>query len=89
MLFPAFSTIQEAVMSSTEKPEISFSELSLEPIDAPDAGYTGPIKMHPNTRTKADRRQTVDRRVVLRFEGDRRSGKSRRPQSSWEAGRNL
>ena len=76
-------------MTSTEKTELSFGELSLEPL--PDSGYlpiqTGPAKIHPNSRTKADRRvNTADRRQVLRFEKDRRSGKARRPQSVWDSG---
>lgn len=58
-------------------------ELSLEPIDN-QGNSTGQLKSHPNTRTTADRRVVPERRQVLRFEGERRSGKIRRPQSSWD-----
>ena len=76
-------------MNSTDKPEIPFLEMALEPIDAPAPDNAVAFKIHPNTRTKTDRRVTADRRVELRFEDDRRSGKNRRPKSSWEIGRNL
>lgn len=74
-------------MTSTEKTELPDSGLSLEPIDDPCAS-TLALKIPPSARTKADRRvNTKDRREVLRFESDRRSGKVRRPQSSWDGGR--
>lgn len=77
-------------MSSTDKSENPFSELSLVPIDEPGLATSTPaMKLHPNSRTKADRRVIADRRQVLRFEPDRRSGKTRRPQSSWDSVRRF
>ncbi len=77
-------------MSSTDKSADPFSELSLVPIDEPGlATSTRALKLDPNSRTKADRRVTTDRRQVLRFEPDRRSGKTRRPQSCWDSGRRF
>ena len=74
-------------MSSTGNPGSSLSELSLVPIDGPVENSTPALKLHPNSRTKADRRVRGERRQELRFESDRRSGKSRRPQSSWDNGK--
>ena len=75
-------------MSSTGEFDVPFSELSLVPLDEPGLATSTPaLKLHPNSRTKADRRVTNDRRVQLRFEPDRRSGKTRRPQSCWDSGR--
>jgi hypothetical protein len=37
-----------------------------------------------------DRRVNIaDRRKVLRFEPDRRSGKDRRPRKTWDPGKNI
>jgi hypothetical protein len=37
-----------------------------------------------------DRRVNVaDRRKILRFEPDRRSGKDRRPRKTWDPGKNV
>ena len=80
-------------MTSKEKDEISFANLSLEPIDGDEALKieSGTAKFHADTRSriKTDRRVTADRRQVLRFEPDRRSGKERRPKKSWEPGKNI
>lgn len=81
-------------MTSTEKGEVSFAELSLEPIIVDEALKiaTGPAaKIHSNARskTRTDRRVVADRRQVIRFEPDRRSGKERRPKSFWEPGKNI
>jgi len=78
-------------MTPTDKPVLSFANLSLEPMDtepAPSA-LKGPL-FHAETRTKSkERRVTADRRVEIRFQDDRRSGKDRRPKKSWEPGSNL
>jgi hypothetical protein len=80
-------------MTSTEKGEISFANLSLEPIedDTVLKIETPAAKFHADTRSKVktDRRVTADRREVLRFEPDRRSGKERRPKKTWEPGKNI
>ena len=81
-------------MNSTEKGEVSFAELSLEPIEEDSVlkiGPAAPAKFHANSRskTRVDRRVLADRREVIRFEKDRRSGKERRPKSSWEPGKNV
>ena len=78
-------------MTSTEKTGDSDSGLSLEPIEDPGfVSSTPALKLPPNSRTKADRRvNTKDRREVLRFESDRRTGKTRRPQSCWDPGNNF
>lgn len=74
-------------MSSKGNPGSSLSELSLVPIGEPVENSMPALKLHPNSRKKADRRVNGERRQVLRFESDRRSGKSRRPQSSWDNGK--
>ena len=56
-------------------------------IDGPVENNMPALKLHPNSRKKADRRVNGQRRQVLRFESDRRSGKTRRPQSSWDNGK--
>ena len=70
----------------------SFGNLSLEPLEgeaAAPGAPTAPVKFHANTRSKADRRVQADRRQMFRMDPDRRSGKSRRPKTSWEPGSNL
>lgn len=81
-------------MTSTEKADISFPDWSLEPL--PDEALlkmapVEPTKFHADTRNKVktDRRVLADRRQVLRFEPDRRSGKERRPRKTWEPGKNI
>ncbi len=37
-------------------------------------------------RSKSDRRQTPDRREMIRFQDDRRSGQDRRPTTGWQRG---
>lgn len=78
-------------MNSKEKPEVSFANLSLEPMHGGplEVVAKAPASFHPDTRSKHDRRVVADRRVELRFEPDRRSGKERRPKVSWDPGRNL
>jgi hypothetical protein len=70
----------------------SIGEWSLEPLEgeaiAPGAPQA-PVKFHCNTRSNTDRRVLADRRQMFRLEPDRRSGKSRRPKTSWEPGRNI
>ena len=79
-------------MTSTDKAEISFANLSLEPIDGEPLKVppTPQVLPHANARskTKTDRRVLAERRKVIRFEDDRRSGKNRRPKKSWELGNN-
>lgn len=79
-------------MASTEKFEIDFDKLALEPMDdkvtvasAPGA----PVKFHADTRSGKDRRLVADRRQEIRFQADRRSGLDRRPKKTWEPGSNL
>ena len=80
-------------MTSTEKTEFSFGNLSLEPIgdEALSIAPNQPAKSQRNSRSKkvTDRRVNTERRAVIRFEDDRRSGKERRPKSSWEPGKNI
>jgi hypothetical protein len=90
-------------MSGTDKFEdLHLADLSLEPLPDPNLlNYQPPKakaqvseqKAHkgPETRNKKvdDRRvATADRRKVLRFEPDRRSGKDRRPRKTWDPGKN-
>lgn len=74
-------------MSSTGNTDSPLSGLSLVPIDEAVENNMPALKLHPNSRKKADRRVNGERRQVLRFESDRRSGKTRRPQSSWDNGK--
>ena len=37
-------------------------------------------------RSKSERRQTPDRREMIRFQEDRRSGQDRRPAIGWQRG---
>ena len=37
-------------------------------------------------RSKSERRQTPDRREMIRFQEDRRSGQDRRPTAGWQRG---
>jgi len=80
--------------------DLHLSDLSLEPIPDKALDYQPPkaagvvsekAAFHAETRNKkvTDRRINPDRRKVLRFEPDRRSGKDRRPRKSWEPGNNL
>jgi hypothetical protein len=91
-------------MAGTDKFEdLHLSDLSLEPLPDPNLlNYQPPRakaqlteqKAHkgPESRNKKveDRRiATADRRKVLRFEADRRSGKERRPKKTWGPGTNI
>jgi hypothetical protein len=80
-----------SAMNSTEKPEVSFANLSLEPMHGGplDIVASAPAKFHPNTRSKSDRRVQADLRTEIRNEADRRTGLDRRPKASWEPGSNL
>jgi hypothetical protein len=79
--------------------DLHLSDLSLEPMPDPNVMNYQPPKVpveekaafHAETRSKkvTDRRINPDRRKVLRFEPDRRSGKDRRPRKSWEPGKNI
>lgn len=40
-------------------------------------------------RSKSDRRQTSDRREMIRFQDDRRSGQDRRPSTGWRRGMTI
>ncbi len=76
---------------SVDLKHISLSGVGLEPIDGEvtEASKTGAAKFSANTRGKADRRETEDRRADIRFEDNRRKSKDRRPIKSWEKGKNL
>jgi hypothetical protein len=83
--------------------DLNLEDLSLEPL--PDPGlmnYQPPKAKAQISEQKAfkvsevrnkkveDRRVNVaDRRKVLRFEPDRRSGKDRRPRKTWDPGKNV
>jgi hypothetical protein len=83
--------------------DIHLDDLSLEPL--PDPGlmnYQPPRAkaqvseqqafkgMNGRNKKVEDRRVNVaDRREVLRFEADRRSGKDRRPRKTWDPGKNV
>lgn len=82
-----FLPSQEAAMSSTGNMDSPLSGLSLASMDDPVENNMPALKLHPNSRKKADRRTRGERRLMLRFESDRRSGKTRRPQSSWDNGK--
>lgn len=79
-------------MAPTDKFDIPFDQLALEPMDdkvtaasAPGA----PVKFHADTRSGKERRQLADRRQEIRFQAERRSGLDRRPIKTWEPGNNL
>ena len=76
---------------STDHKDFSLGSLSLEPLDAPatPSSGKGPAKFHANTRDKIERRVAAERRQQFRLESDRRTGKDRRPKTSWEPGSNL
>ncbi|MEO8161565.1 MAG: hypothetical protein ABI588_09105 [Arenimonas sp.] len=85
-------------MSTDKFENISLNELSLEPLPDPNllnyqppkAGGKATFQTDARVKSTSDRRQNdSDRRNVLRFESDRRSGKERRPKKSWEPGKNL
>jgi hypothetical protein len=81
-------------MNSNEKAELSIAEWTLEPIETDTVLKIAPVepaKFHANTRSKikTDRRILADRRQILRFEPDRRSGKERRPKKTWDPGKNI
>ena len=83
--------------------DLHLDDLSLEPL--PDPGlmnYQPPKAKAQLTEQKSfkgaegrskkveDRRVNVaDRRKVLRFEADRRSGKDRRPRKTWDPAKNI
>ena len=78
--------------------ELSLDDLSLEPMPDPNVlQYQPPktkaeqpiVKMSGRNKKVTDRRTNADRRKVLRFEPDRRSGKDRRPRKSWDPGKNI
>ena len=87
-------------MAGTDKFEdLHLSDLSLEPLPDPNLLNYQPPKaqatepkaqggLHARNKKVDDRRvATADRRKVLRFEADRRSGKERRPRKGWEPGK--
>ena len=90
-------------MAGTDKFEdLHLSDLSLEPLPDPNLlNYQVPKAKEQLTEPKApgglharnkkveDRRVNPERRKVLRFEADRRSGKERRPKKSWGPGNNI
>lgn len=89
-------------MAGTDKFEdLHLSDLSLEPLPDPNLMNYQPAKaqagekkveggLHARNKKVEDRRVNVaDRRKVLRFEPDRRTGKDRRPRKSWDPGKNI
>lgn len=88
---------RETAMAGPGKSEWSLGELSLdsaalEPLPneaTASAVAEGRAKFMVDSRSGKERRVLPDRRQVLRFEPDRRSGKDRRPRRSWEPGSNL
>ena len=79
-------------MATNQNFEIGLNQLALEPMDDKITAATAPAapgKFHANTRSTTHRRMLADRRVEIRFQADRRSGKDRRPKVSWEPGSNL
>jgi hypothetical protein len=91
-------------MAGTDKFEdLHLSDLSLEPMPDPNLMNYQPPKaqapasekkveggLHARNKKVEDRRVNVaDRRKVLRFEPDRRTGKDRRPRKSWDPGKNI
>jgi len=91
-------------MAGTDKFEdLHLSDLSLEPLPDPNLMNYQPPKaqaqasekkavggLHARNKKVEDRRVNVaDRRKVLRFEPDRRTGKDRRPRKSWDPGKNI
>jgi hypothetical protein len=78
--------------------DLHLSDLSLEPLPDPnllkyDMGTKaeGKAKFQAESRNKkvTDRRVNPDRRKVLRFQADRRTGKDRRPVKTWDPGKNI
>jgi hypothetical protein len=69
--------------------------LELEPLEGEKKAVPAPAQpegaaqFHANTRSGGERRQSVDRREMIRFEDDRRAKKDRRPRRTWESGKNL
>lgn len=76
-------------MVPTEKFEIEFDKLALEPMDDKVTAPGAPVKFHADTRSGKERRLLADRRQEIRFQPDRRSGLDRRPKKTWEPGSNL
>lgn len=88
----AARSLGDAAMASTEKFEIDFDKLALEPMNDKITAVGAPsvpVKFHADTRNGRDRRLVADRRQELRFQADRRSGLDRRPKKTWEPGSNL
>lgn len=74
-------------MTSRDKADISLADLSLEPMESEvlpiAAPQPGQSHAHSRSKTRTDRRVVVvERREVIRFQDDRRSGKERRPKRS-------
>jgi hypothetical protein len=83
--------------------DIHLDDLSLEPLPDPGLMNYQPPKAKAqiseqkvfkgsevrNKKVEDRRVNIADRRKVLRFEPDRRSGKDRRPRKSWDPGKNI
>ena len=69
--------------------DLHLDDLSLEPLPDPNLltyavpKKSGPAKMSGRSNKVTDRR-IADRRTVPRFEPNRRSGKERRPNKTWD-----
>jgi len=78
-------------MAGTGKFEdLHLEDLSLEPLPDPNllnfqvGKKSSPVKMSGRNNKVTDRRVTADRRKTPRFEPNRRSGKDRRPNKTWD-----
>ncbi|MGH8049323.1 MAG: hypothetical protein ACREPB_01535 [Arenimonas sp.] len=71
--------------------DISLNGVGLEPLEGEVAEVPkGKAKFTANTREKAsERRKKDDRRIDLRLKENRRATKDRRPNKTWEDGKNL
>ena len=77
-------------MISSDLKDISLAGVGLQPFEGGALqNLSGPAKFSVNTRDRLDRRQNVDRRMELRFQGNRRVSQDRRPLKTWEKGHNL
>lgn len=72
-------------MGSNGLPDIPFTSLALEPIEGEStAPKTGRARFNPNTRDGSDRRNGVDRREKVRYQGERRKGDRRPAKRGWD-----
>ncbi|MDT4837066.1 hypothetical protein FQZ97_707880 [compost metagenome] len=77
------------MMNSEDSPELQ--ELGLQPTKPNESPRpkAAPAKFQIDTRGRGDRRQSADRRQMIRFEEDRRKGDRRASSNPWDNGINL